>query len=345
MRNLLIFSLLLYVTSAQAQGNLPDPLFWGTPSGNDLKAIDQEIQGLSLAMPVMQVEQILLERGYEKSAGGFYLKRQLNDDGNIVRTQRIGVLAVEPSREFIDELEDGDLKDRVLQAQQFIDENRQAAQSNVRNARSRESRTREARGRASRSTATRSFIPGSLELVYLIQYEQTYDRNYARFDLTTTLDQARAAFGPSTFPEDGLRRGMAFNLVPEQALIYHDASLLSEEYRNSLVEAVPEVRLGHAEAVYDALRVPCGSSANPWGAPGGGGCPPGWSDAFPDDLEKQLELTRAVYSPYMRIKAARSGAGIETRLEWVYLQSERGIRERYAEQAARESAPAAELDF
>jgi hypothetical protein len=52
-----------------------------------------------------------------------------------------------------------------------------------------------------------------------------------------------------------------------------------------------------------------------------------------------------VLSPYMRIQGARSTAGIETRLEWSYLQSERGMRESHAQEVARENAPPAQLDF
>ena len=317
------------------QGNVTNLRFWGTPSGNDLRAIDQEIQGLRLGMPVMYVDQILQERGYQRQLNGAYSKQQLADDGRIARTQRIVIGAVEPSQDFIDELAGGALKDRVLEAQQLINENQQAAQNSARQARTRESR---------RSASATNSVPRNLELVFLILYEQLYDQNVTQFDLDTVMDQVRSNFGPSTLPDDIRRSGLAFNSTPDSALIYHDAALLSDDYKNSLIDEVPEVRIGHKEAVYYALGAPCGGQENIGGPPGGGGCPPGWSDAFPD-FEKQMELNRAVLSPFMRIKGARSGAGIETRLEWSYLQSERGIRERNAEEVARQNAPAAELDF
>ncbi len=294
-------------SSSGQTGVLSNTLYWGTPSGNDLLASEQEIQGLRIGMPAMDVDQALTERGYESNTPQQYFKRQLTDDGRVIRTQRVRYLTVQPSREFIDELEEGALKNRVLEAQR-----------------------------------TGS---GNLELVYVILYEQIYNQEVRQFDADTMIGQARAAFGPSTFPDDVLRNGMAFRTSPDTTLMYHDASLLSIDFRNSLVESVPERGMGHREAVFNALRAPCGGPENPWGAPGGGGCPNGWLDAIPDDFDRQLELARAVLSPYMRIKLTSSGAGIETRLEWSYLQSERGMRERNAEKAARDSAPAAELDF
>ncbi len=285
-------------------GRLPEPLFWGTPSGNDLRAIDQVIQGLRLGMPEIYVDEILRERGYERSQLHHYTRQQTTDDGRLIRTQRIRYLTVEPSSAFIEELDDGELKDMILAAG-----------------------------------------PRNQQLVYVISYEQIFNQEVMQFDLEATMTQVRATFGPSTFPDDQLRSGMAFRTSPGTTLIYHDASLLSPDYRTSLVESVPELRLGHTEAVYNALRVPCGGPENPWGAPGGGGCLTGWSDAFANDFQRQMELNRAILSPYMRIGAARSGAGIETRLEWSYLQSERQMRESNAEKVARDNAPAAELDF
>jgi|GEM_PF-3097283 len=324
-------------TTGLSQGVLPEPLVWGAPSGNDRRAIDQVIQGLRLAMPAMYVDQILKERGYQTQIDGAYAIQQMADDGRLMRTQRIRYLAVQPSQGFIDELEEGELRDMILQAQQAIVENQQAAQNSVRAAR--DARSREARQRSSGSN-----IPRNLELVSLIMYEQIYNQSVARFDLDTAVAQARDFFGPSTFDFSVSNQGMAFNKSPERTLIYHDASLLPDDYKSSLVKSVPGVRLGHMEAVYRALLAPCGGPENPWGAPGGGGCPPGYSDAFPE-FDRQMELNRAVLGPYMRIQGARSGAGIETRLEWSYLQGERGMRERNAEKVARENAPAAELDF
>lgn len=325
-------------TTGLDQGVLPDPLFWGTPSGNKLRAIDQEIQGLRLGMPVMNVDQILTERGYQKNMGGQYSKQQTNEDGIIVRTQRIGILAVEPSQEFIDELEDGELKDMVLKAQLLINENQQAAQSSAGAARDARS------SRDVRRSSSGSNIPRNLELVYLIYYQQIYNQDYQKFDLDAAIAQARSVFGPSTFPDDQLRAGMAYKTSPETTLIYHDASLLPAEYKTALVKSVPGVKLGHMEAVYNALRIPCGGPEHPWGPPGGGGCLPGSGDAYPD-FEKQMELNRAIWGPYMRIKNIDGRAGLEIRLEWSYLQSERGMRERHQEQVARDKAPAANVEF
>lgn len=330
------------VTSAStglSQGVLPDPLVWGSRSGNDLRAIDQVLQGLRLGMPAMYVDQILLERGYQRQVDGAYAIQQVADDGRLIRTQRIRVGAVEPSSEFIDELQDGELKNMIHAAQQAIEENQQAAQNAARSAR--DANSREARRRTSSSDSN---VPGSLELVYLIMYEQIYNQEVARFDLDTAIGQARNFFGPSTFDFSVSNRGMAFGKTAERTLLYHDASLLPDDYKSSLVKEVPGVRLGHMEAVYQALLAPCGGPENPWGAPGGGGCAVGYTDAYPD-FEKQMELNRAVLSPYMRIQGARSGAGLETRLEWSYLQSERAMRERYEEQFARDNAPPAQLDF
>ncbi|MCB1669749.1 MAG: hypothetical protein R3F41_05285 [Gammaproteobacteria bacterium] len=332
---------------ASGQGGMPANLFWGTPSGNDLLAINQEIQGLRVGMPAMYVDQILKDRGYESNAPQFYFKQQKTDDGQIIRTQRIQYLTVEPSQQFIDELPEGELKDRVLQAQQVVSENQQTVGSSSRQPSARELRIAgtDARDISARRSASAPAGPRSLELVYLIQYDQIYNQDVRKFDLETMISQARGAFGPSTFPDDIYRNGMAFRSSPDTTLIYHDASLLSPEYKNSLIEAVPDRGMGHREAVFDALKAPCGGPENPWGASGGGGCPNGWLDAIPDNFDKQMELARAVLSPYMRINLSSSGAGITTRLEWSYLQGERGMRERNAEQEARDNAPAAQLDF
>jgi len=323
-------------------GRLPEPLSWGTPSGNDLRAIDQVIQGLRLGMPEIYVDEILRERGYERSQLHHYTRQQTTDDGRLIRTQRIRYLTVEPSSAFIEELDDGELKDMVLAAQRLVDANQQTA-SNPEPGLREQRRTRTSRTAGQSVSGTSA--PRNLQLVYVISYEQIFNQEVMQFDLEATMEQVRATFGPSTFPDDQLRSGMAFRTSPGTTLIYHDASLLSPDYRTSLVESVPELRLGHTEAVYNALRVPCGGPENPWGAPGGGGCLTGWSDAFANDFQRQMELNRAILSPYMRIGAARSGAGIETRLEWSYLQSERQMRESNAEKVARDNAPAAELDF
>ncbi|MBT8146577.1 MAG: hypothetical protein KJN90_06950, partial [Gammaproteobacteria bacterium] len=313
-----------------SQGVLPDPLVWGASSGNDRRAIDQVIQGLRLAMPAMHVGQILQERGYERQIDGAYAVQHFTDDGRLIRTQRIRYLSVEPSQEFIDELEPGELKDMILEAQRVIAENQQAAQSSARAAR--DSRSREARRSAT------STVPRNLELVFLILYEQIYQTNNTAFDFAAAFAQARDFFGPSTFDFSVSNSGMAFNKQPERTLIFHDAALLPDDYKTSLVKNVPGVKLGHMEAVYRALLAPCGGAENPWGAAGGGGCPNGYSDAYPD-FEKQMELNRAVIGPYMRIQGARSGSGIETRLEWSYLNGERRMRERHAEETTRQNTP------
>jgi hypothetical protein len=286
----------------------------------------------------MFVDEILRERGYESFQLQQYHKRQTDDAGRLIRTQRISYYTVQPTQEFIDELESGELKDMILEAQRVINANQQAAQDAA--ATARDARTRES-GRGSSDTN----VPRNLELVYVILYEQLYDQNNTQFDLDAAIAQVRGVFGPSTFPFDPNlpRQGMAFNKSPDRTLIYHDASLLSEDYKTDLVKSVPGVKLGHMSAVYNALLAPCGGPES-LGVAGGGGCPNGYLDAFPD-FDKQMELNRAVLSPYMRIQGARSTAGIETRLEWSYLQSERGMRESHAQEVARENAPPAQLDF
>ncbi|MBT8145532.1 MAG: hypothetical protein KJN90_01690, partial [Gammaproteobacteria bacterium] len=226
--------------------------------------------------------------------------------------------------------------DMILEAQRVVAANEQAAQDSARAAR--DARSREARRSSS------SIGPRNLELVSLILYEQIYQTNNTAFDFDAAFAQARDFFGPSTFDFSVSNSGMAFNKSPQRTLIFHDAALLPDDYKTSLVKNVPGVKLGHMEAVYRALLAPCGGSENPWGAAGGGGCPPGYIDAYPD-FDKQIELNKAVLGPYMRVQGARSGSGIETRLEWSYLNSERRMRELNAEQMIRQNTPAPDLDF
>ena len=282
-------------------------------------------------MPEIFVDEILRERGYESRTLQVYTKRELSDAGQLLRRWNISYQTVEPTQEFIDELEEP-LKSMVLEAQQIINAGSQPQAGSGRDSRTRDSRTRDSRQSSAPASA---YVPPTLRLVYLIEYDQVFG-NASNFDGDQVLEQVRAGFGDSTYTIVGYARsGAAFDTSADKSFIYHDTSLVPAEYKEDLIYSAPN---RNQRGMFESFLHPCGSQQS--------GCVPAAGlDAFPDDLGRQLDVARLAYGPYMKIRFGSNFIGLNTRLEWVYLQGEKGIRERFADKLARENAPGATIDF
>jgi len=105
--------------AVESPSYLPPELSWSTPPVDGTRALDVEVQGLRIGMPELFVDKILRERGYESRTLQVYTKQELNDAGQLLRRWNISYQTVEPTQEFIDELEEP-LKSMVLEAQQII---------------------------------------------------------------------------------------------------------------------------------------------------------------------------------------------------------------------------------
>lgn len=315
-------------TAAYEFGKLQDHPFWFIAPEGSTKAMDVAIKGLRLGMPEMFAEEALIKEGFKKVNYNAYV-RIVKDGDTVTKRDDISFLAVEPSEEFINEL-DEPLKSQVLKAKEIIEENNRSKEEARQAARSGDRMARQ------RSSADNN-IPGTLQLIYKISYNQSFNQS-TKQDPMAMRQQLVSIFGEPSYANTKVSpyflAGAAFDMNPQTDLYYHDAAYIPPAKKEALIK---KAKVNEQKGVYDGFVHPCASGA-------GGRCPGlAMSAAYPDDFNLQMEASRIMQAPYLGIRF--KGSKLETTLEWTYLQSEKSLRQYHTKAVAAENAPVATVDF